>query len=648
MAFDGGTQNPATRGYICAKVRRFDHRMYGRDRLHSPGVRVGPKGSGQFKWVDWDEALDRVAAAMRRARDEHGPESVLPFYYGGSNGLLTQDTVDARVFRRFGASRLMRTVCAAATGAASQGLYGKMPSVTYQDYVHAKLIIIWGFNPSASGIHLVPFIREAQKAGATLVVVDPRSTPLARTADLHLAVRPGSDLPVALALHRFLFESGLADHSFLASHTTGHERLRARAAAWTFDAAAAASGVDASALERLARLYADASPAVIRCGWGPERNRNGGSAIAAILALPAVGGKFGVRGGGYSLSNSAAWGIDKTWIGEPETDARLVNMNHLGRVLTAATDPPVKVLFVYNCNPLATMPDQNRVRAGLAREDLTTVVFDQVLTDTASYADIVLPATTFAEHYDIARAYGPISLQLVKPVVESVGRARSNIQVFSDLEARLGLARDGEPTDDIDMLLAVMGSLPPAIGDALRAGAAPVPPFGLTPIQFVDVFPRTPDAKVHLCPDELDRQAPAGLYGFQPDPATEAHPLALISPSSERTISSTLGELVSTRATVVVHPDDARPRGLAEDDPVRVFNDLGEVFCAVVISPAVPAGTASLAKGLWARHTDNGSTANALAPDSSTDLGDGACFNDTRVQIEKRHVDPVTAASRIH
>jgi len=620
--------------------------MYGKDRLSSPAVRVGPKGSGQFSPVDWDEALDRVASAMRRAKEEFGAESVLPFYYGGSNGLLTQDTADARLFRRFGASRLARTVCAAATSAASQGLYGKMPSVTYQDYVHARLIVIWGFNPSASGIHLVPFIREAQKAGAALVVIDPRSTPLARTADLHLPVRPGSDVAVALALHRFLFETGRADRAFLEAHTTGHERLRERAAPWTFARAAEVAGVDAASLERLAAMYADASPAVIRCGWGPERNRNGGSAIAAILALPAVAGKFGVRGGGFSMSNSGAWGLDKTWIGEPEPATRVINMNHLGRVLTEAPDPPVKVLFVYNCNPAATMPDQNRVKKGLAREDLTTVVFDQVMTDTARYADVILPATTFLEHYDLARAYGPISLQLVQPAVDAVGNARPNIHVFGELEARLGLARDGEPSDELDMVLKVMAELPPGIADALRSDERPVPPFGLAPVQFADVFPRTPDRKVHLFPEELNREAPAGLYGYQPDPATAAYPLALISPSSDRTISSSLGELVSTPATLMMHPDDSRERGLGNDDPVRVFNHLGDVHCRVEVSPSVPRGTVSLSKGLWSRHTDNGATANALAPDALTDVGAGACFNDARVQVEKRHVEAVNVAAR--
>jgi anaerobic selenocysteine-containing dehydrogenase len=560
---------------------------------------------------------------------------VLPYCYGGSNGLLTQDTVDARLFRRFGASRLARTLCASTTGAANEALYGKMPSVTYADYAHAALIVIWGANPSASGIHLVPYIREAQRAGARLVVVDPRATPLARLADLHLALRPGTDVAVALALHRHLFENGLADQAFLAARSTGAEQLRERAREWTFERAASVAGVELGAIAALAQLYAAASPAVIRCGWGLERNRNGGSAAAAILALPAVAGKFGVRGGGYTLSNSGSWGITKSWIGADEAAARVVNMNHLGRMLTGPADPPVKVLFVYNCNPLATVPHQNLVRAGLERDDLTTVVFDQVMTDTARYADIVLPATTFLEQYDFARAYGPISLQMVRPAVDAVGEARPNIDVFAELEERLGLDRPGEPRDELEMMLRVIDGLPEGVSDAIRRDAPAAPPFGTAPVQFVDVFPRTTDGKVHLFPEDLDRQAPLGLYGYQPDPATDRFPLALISPSNEKAISSSLYELVRRTAALSIHPDDAHAREIAEGDTVRVFNGLGTVTCHAAVSPTVRPGTVSLPKGLWSRHTLNGSTANALTPDTLTDIGAGACFNDARVQVER-------------
>jgi anaerobic selenocysteine-containing dehydrogenase len=353
----------------------------------------------------------------------------------------------------------------------------------------------------------------------------------------------------------------------------------------------------------------------------------------AVLALPAVGGKFGVRGGGYSMSNSASWNIDRTWIGTPEPDTRIVNMNHLGRALTEYDKPPVKVLFVYNCNPAVTVPDQRRVLHGLERDDLFTVVFEQVMTDTALYADVVLPATTFLEGYDFAKAYGPINLDLGRPVVDAVGEARSNADVFGELCARLGLLAEDEPSGELDLMLRVLEQLPVEIGANLRSGTLPAPPFGVAPVQFVDVFPNTPDRKVNLFPTEVAASAPAGLYAFQPDPASERYPLALISPASDRTISSTLGELPRPDVKLLMHPDDAEARGLADADLVRVFNQLGEVHCTLSVAPSIRRGTVSLPKGIWRRSTRNGATGTALVPDSLTDIGDGACFNDARVQV---------------
>lgn len=633
VSIDGSHKNPVTSGYICAKVRKFDQRVYGPDRILYPAVRKGRKGDGTFSRVSWDEALELVVSRFEQAKARDGGASILPYSYGGSNGMLTQDNIDAQLWRRFGTSRLARTLCAAPTGAANMALYGKMASVTYQDYPEAKLIIMWGVNPGASGIHLVPYVRDAQKRGATLVVVDPRATQMARSADVHLAVKPGTDVVVALAIHRYLFTNGYVNESFLRDHTTGAETLRERAEPWTFERAADVSGVDAAALERVAELYAKSSPALIRCGWGLERNRNGGNAAMAVLALPAVGGKFGVRGGGYSMSNSASWNIDRTWIGAPEPDTRIVNMNQLGRALTEYSDPAVNVLFVYNCNPAATVPDQRRVLRGLERENLFTVVFDQVMTDTALYADVVLPATTFLEGYDFAKGYGPISLDLGRPVVDVVGEARANADVFGQLASRLSLLDPDEPTGELDLMVHVLDKLPEPIATDLRAGAMATPPCGPAPIQFVDVFPNTADRKVNLFPAALDDTTPIGLYRFQADPATERFPLALISPASERTVSSTLGELPRPDVKLLMHPDDAQARGLAENDLVRIFNELGEVHCPLTVAPSIRPGTVSLPKGLWRRSTRNNMTGTALVPDTLTDLGGGACFNDARVQV---------------
>ena len=652
---DGSQRNPLTAGFICAKVRRWPEHLYGEARLLHPEVRRGRKGDGVFARVSWDEALSLLAEKLRVARDRHGGESILPFSYGGSNGLLTQDTTDLRLFERLGASRLARTVCAAPSRSAAAGLYGRMAGVALNDYVHARMIVLWGVNPAVTGIHLVPVIQEAQRRGARLAVIDPRRTPLAKRADLHLAPRPGTDLPLALAVIRWLFEQGRADLEFLAAHAHGAGELRRRAAPWDLDRAAAVCGVPAGDVERFARMYADSSPAVVRTGWGLERNRNGGSAVAATLALPAVAGKFGIRGGGYTMSNSGVWNVDVAGaaavspapaspqtaeaLEAPETDEnsgrppRTINMNRLGEVLLGL-EPPVRVLFVYNCNPLATMPEQERVRRGLEREDLFTVVFDPVRTDTARYADLLLPATTFLEHHELVKGYGALILHQAPPVIEPVGEARPNYRVFAELCDRLGLTRPQDPEGVAALTAALLAPAPRQRAELARDGIA-APDCGAAPIQFVDVFPRTADQRIDLVPEALDQEAPEGLYGYRELPASAAFPLALISPATSRTISSTLGELHRKLVPVELHPEDAARRGLGEGDAVRVWNDQGEVRTALRLNVDLIPGVALLPKGLWSHNTRSGTTANALVPDSLTDLGAGACFNDARVEVER-------------
>ena len=634
---DGDHRNPVTDGYICSKVRNFHRHIYGPDRLLYPAIRKGPKGSGQFARIPWAEALDKIAHRMRVLVKEHGGSCILPFSYGGSNGILTQGAMDERLFRRLGTLRLAHTVCAAATGAAAKGLYGKMPGVAYADFEDAELIVIWGANPSASGIHLVPTIRKAQEKGARLVVVDPRRTPLAKKADLHLALRPGTDLPLALAMIRELFHRGSADLRFLAEHATGVDELQAKAEPWTLERAAEACGLSIEDIQAFTDIYASASPALLRCGWGQERNRNGGSATAAILALPAVAGKFGVRGGGYTASNSGAWSHlgDDSLIAEPEQNTRVVNMNRLGRELLVEQDP-IRMLFVYNSNPLATLPRQDLVRKGLEREDLFTVVFDQVKTDTARFADVILPATTFLEHHDLRAGYGAFTLQSVEPVIDPVGEALPNGEVFEQLLQLLNLEREKDVPASLMFRTALRhpGLSTRQKMDMQKKGATQ-PEFGDRPIQFVDVMPRTADRKIHLFPEALDHESPEGLYAFQSDPATAEAPLALISPATRKTISSTLGQMWQETVQLEMHPEDATARGIANGDEVRIFNRFGEVRTRVRVTDELRPGVVFLPKGLWARHTQNGWTSNVLCPDTATDLGAGACFNDTRVEVEK-------------
>ncbi len=636
---DGGTRTPITDGFICAKVRNIADHLYGEDRVRHPMIRVGAKDGtalGRFRRATWDEALDVIAERLREVRDRAGGEAILPFHYGGSNGWLTEGALATRFFRRLGASRCLRTLCALPSGMAARSLYGAVPGTALEDYADSKLIVLWGMNPSATGIHLVPIIERAIEGGAKLVVVDPRRTPLARRAHLHLAVRPGTDLPVALSVIRELFASGRADEGFLAEHTRGADELRRRAEPWTIGKAAAEAGLSDLDLGRFVDLYAETSPAVIRAGWGMERNRNGGSAVAAVLALPAVAGKFGVRGGGYTMSNGeAGWGVTaEAGIATPEPATRAVNMVELGSALTDGA-PRVEVLFVYNCNPTQTVPDQNRVVRGLARDDLFTVVHEQVFTDTCRWAEVVLPATAFLEHREIRRGYGSMRLYDSAAVATPPGEARSNNQVFGALLEKLGLWRDGDAMTDDELAAAIFSG---DAGGRLRAqldqhGVA-TPPIE-RPRLFVDLAPATPDRKIDLVPAALDAEARGGLYHYEADPGTERHPLALISPAISQQISSTFGQLRKGEAAAELAPADARARGISDGDAIRIWNELGEVVCRAKLSAHVRDGVVVLTKGLWRFHTRNGQSSNALIPPTTTDFAGGACYNDARVQVER-------------
>ena len=641
-AVDGDRRGPLTDGFICGKVRKIADHLYGEDRVLAPLVRTGPKGpkgSGQWRTASWDEALDLVAARLAAIRGTSGGEAILPYHYGGSNGWLTEGALATRLFRRLGASTCARTLCAAATSAAARGLYGVMPGVALEDYEHARLIVLWGVNPSATGIHLVPAIERAREAGAKLVVVDPRRTPLARRADLHLAPRPGTDLPVALAAIHAAFARGHADQAFLARHATGADELAARAARWTLAAAADVAGIEPGRLDAFVELYAASAPAVIRVGWGIERNRNGGSAAAAILALPAVYGKLGVRGGGYTMSNGdARWTVSaEAAIGEPAPRTRSVNMSDLPGALRTLREPAIECVFVYNCNPVATAPDQRGVIEELSREDLFVVVHEQVMTDTARLADVVLPATAFLEHRDLRRGYGTMRLYDSPAVAAPPGEARSNNQLFGALLERLGLVRPEDAMTD-DALVARTFAASPRGGELaaqLADRGVAAPPDGPRPIPFADAFPDTVDGKIHLVPPALDREAPAGLSTYRADPGTAEFPLALISPALSTQISSTFGQLRKAPGALEMAPADAAARGLADGDRVRIWNALGEVHCRVRIAPDVRAGVCVLPKGLWRKHTDNGHTANALIPATFADLGGQATYNDARVQVAK-------------
>jgi len=638
VSITGSRLNPVTDGFICSKVRKFPRRLYGPQRLLHPMRRAGAKGTGRFERISWDEAISTVAARLRRVASEHGAEAILPFFYGGSNGLLSQGTMDERFFRRLGASRLARTVCAAPTGAAAEALYGKMPSADFADFESADFILIWGANPARSNIHLVPYLRRAKARGARLALVDPRRTMPEDLLDFHLPVHPGTDLVLALAMIAHLESRGLTDRTFIRERTTGCGQLLERARPYTLERAERITRVPARAIAAVAEAYAAAPNALVRCGWGLERNRNGESAVAAVLALPAVTGKFGRPGCGYALSSTEAYGFDGERVAQvPEARTRIINMNQLGRALTETLTPPIKALFVYDCNPAVTVPEQARVQRGLEREDLFTVVFEQVLTDTALYADLLLPATTFLEHTEVSISYGTYGVMIADPVVTPQGEAKPNEVVFGMLGRAMGF--DGrEFADDTEALarqvVEAVGA--PLLGERSleglrRSGRLAFDFPGERPVQFGTVHPMTADGRVHLFPDALG----ADVYRYLEDPATAEFPLALISPATSKTVSSTFGEFNLEEARLDMHPADAGARGIGDGDWVRIHNRLGSVEVRARLSDRLMTGVVDLPKGIWRKATRNGMVGTALVPDDVTRVSGGACFNDARVQVTR-------------
>lgn len=633
-AIRGSELNPTTAGFICSKVANFTQRLYSPIRILHPMRRVGPKGEGHFENISWDEAASLISNKFKTILSEYGGEAILPYFYGGSNAMLGQETTDFAYFAKLGASRLARTVCAAPTAEAAMGMYGKMPGVAFEDYVHARFILIWGGNPKASNIHLVPFMKEARNRGAKIAVVDPKLNFSQREYDLHLPVFPGADLPVALAMIRYWHQNNLLDRAFLEKHANNLEQLLDKASAWPLDRAATAARVPAADIERLAILYHESNPAVLRCGWGLERNINGGSAVAAVLAMPALLGKFGVRGGGFTLSNSAAAKVNtKEYVDSVPWNTRIINMNLIGRVLQEEKNPPVKALFVYNNNLLATTPNQNAVLKGLQREDLFTVVSEQVITDTALYADVLLPAVTFLEHEEIKKGYGTYALQYSDGVIDRCGEALPNQEMFAFLGRAMGWTDPAFQMTTEDCLNRVAGAIKgmgyPITVDQLRKDRIAFYDFpDRYPVQFKTTFPWTPDEKVDLVPARLG----PGIYEFLD--IKSRYPLALISPSNNKMISSSMGEFNYPELFLSMNPADASRRQLSASKPIRVFNELGEVHCKLKIDPKVREGVVSMPKGAWRKSSLNGSTSTALSPDT-LGTGGGACFNDARVEVEQ-------------
>jgi anaerobic selenocysteine-containing dehydrogenase len=665
----GDPAHPVTRGFLCGKVAKYLDRVYAPDRLLYPmkrraGVAKGPLVRGQewdaFERISWDEALGTIAARFQALSSEFGPECILPYSYAGTIGQLGYGSMDRRFFHRLGASQLDRTICAAAGGEALKRVYGVKLGPAPQDFAHAGLILAWGANIHGNNVHLWPFIEEARRAGARLIVIDPYRTRTAALADEHLQIHPGTDALLALALMHVIFRDGLADEAYLAECTHGAEELRAHALKpeHSPERAAAITGIAAEVIERLARAYALAGrqgrkPAAIRLNYGVQRSENGGTAARAVCMLPLITGSWKQRGGGVLLSMSGAFSFNGVKLEMPELmlesplgrPSRVVNMNELGAALNTLHDPPVKALFVYNSNAAVVAPNQNAVLTGLRRDDLFTVVHDQFFTDTADYADILLPAPTFLETKDVQGAYGHRYTQIGQRAIEPLGEVRNNVSVFGELGRHM--FGDACFHDGVDELIdqALSGSSP-WMQDITRerlereghvALSIPELPFS-APEWF-----RTPSGKGELLP----------VPEFVPptesrSSATAEYPLEFLPRKADNYMNSTFANHpvhqkmeAGTAGVLEMHPDDAAARTVVAGDEVEVFNSRGRIALRVKLSGKVGRGVVA-ARLDWNKvgldASGRGANVNVLTSERLTDIGGGATFYSTLVEVRKTTV----------
>jgi anaerobic selenocysteine-containing dehydrogenase len=638
----GSRVNPLTRGAVCAKVTHYPELVHGPDRLLTPLQRVGGKGEGRFAPISWEQALDLIYTRFTAIRQEFGPQAILPLNYAGPHGFLAGGSMDLRFFHKLGASRLARRpLCGGVKGEAFVGTFGAVPLMRPEHVAQARLIIAWGNNVTVSQLHLMPLINSARKQGARLVVVDPRRVQIARKADLHLAIKPGTDVVLAWALVSEIERLGGLDHAFIEHHVQGAEDFLAQARRFTMAEAAEICGIPAEQIEQLAWLYKTTSPAVICPGTALERNRNGGSGLRAVFALPALTGKFGVLGGGLLMGASSAFPKTMGRLQGEEfvpPGTRTLNIVTIGRDLCDANlAPPIKGLFIYNHNPLIVHPDQNTMRRGLLRDDLFTVACDVVMTDSVRYADVVLPACTHFEHAELYAAYGQHFLQRAEPVIPPVGEALPNTEIFRRLARRFGFTEPEFQASDAALMDDALALDDPRL-QGLRPSQLPLhQALSMTfndgeAILFQTTVPQTPSGKIELHSSYLERTYGRPLATYQP--LTSAYPLSLITPSSDQRTTSTFGSLrYSDAAWLDMHPQDAAARQLAEGMTVRMWNDLGEVHLPLRITEEVRPGVVCSYKGAWMRTSDNGQTVSALAPSHYADLCDGACYNDARVEV---------------
>jgi anaerobic selenocysteine-containing dehydrogenase len=655
--FFAQADHPITDNWLCAKVRPYLDHVYHPDRLLYPLRRKGPKGSNNWERISWAAAIGEIGERWQAIIARYGAEAILPYSYSGTLGLVQMGVASARLWNRMGASQLERTICGAAAEHAVEVTLGARWAPAYGEVAHSRLVILWGHNPVSTAPHFMPFLREAQRNGCQLVVVDPRRTRSARGANWHLAPHPGSDGALALGLAQVIVSEGLHDEGWLGAHTVGWPELRERIANFPPERVAAVTGLAAEDIVRLARLYATTRPGLIKIADGVNRNRNGGQNVRAILTLPALTGQYGVRGGGlaYSTSGYLRWNGEAVshW-SECPPPGRAVNMNRLGEaLLSEAADPPIMALYVFGANPATSAPNAGRIVEGLRREDLFTVVHELFMTDTARYADIVLPATSQLEQADLHKAYGHTLLTYNHPAIPPLGESKSNWEVMGLLARAMGYEEPWlhQSADEVieEVFDATAAGNPLLEGITLerlkREGPLPLnltaePPFA------AGRFP-TPSGKVELYSQSLAEEGVdplPGRFDFTPDGVGDgrdpALALRLLSGAAHHFVSSSFANqpgLLRREGTpfVEIHPADAAARGIGDGDTVVLENGRGAVRLRAVVSDAVRPGVVASPKGRWAS-LDGGRNVNWTTSDELADFAGQSTFHSTQVWL-RRH-----------
>jgi len=663
----GDPAHPVTRGFLCAKVAKYLDRVYSPDRVLYPMRRIAPKGPGSqlgsaFERIGWDQALDEIAARLRDIIASHGSEAILPYSYGGTLGALNGASMDRRFFHRLGASQLARTICSAAGEAGLESVYGKKIGTEPEQFRHSRYIIAWGANIHGNNVHLWPFIAEARRQGARLVVIDPYRTRTAACADWHLPINPGTDAALALGMMHVIFAEDLHDADYLEQHTIGFDELRTKAREYPPERVAGLTGISAADVVKLAHEYATTRPSVIRLNYGAQRSEGGGMATRAVAMLPCVIGSWKEIGGGLQLSTSGAFGLNQAALDRSDLmlkslgrPARVINMVELGHALNTLSDPPVQALFVYSSNPAAVCPNHNQVIHGLRRSDLFTVVHEQFFTDTTDYADIVLPATTFFEHKDLQKAYGHYYLQISHQAIAPLGECRSNVDLFRALAQRMGFEEECFQDTDEQMIDSALKSSNPRLRGIDRERLEKEPHvrlnFGTTELSGPHFLPfangnfPTASGKAELYSESVKTLGLDPVIRFAPPSESrlgeeaKLFPLELLARKSDNFLNTTFSNLPAVQemeeegGLLEMHPSDARARGIAHGDKVRVFNRRGEIHLKAKVNGAVQAGVVG-ARLHWAKLSACGRNINVLTSQKLTDMGNSATFYSVLVEVE--------------